>query len=186
LTIILHRSLVLEEEKKSGFYSPQFDPDTCESQAKFGHSCSPSSSSMINSVSTFCNVGNFESTEQPRSTAHEGEPEFTGTPVEEKASPQGEPEITRTPVEEKASPQDNLDMQHKLSVADVMCTMCKQLLFHPVVLNCGHGNQCILSLLSNFKYIFSKLSLLEHLTDIVFVLLSCCSLKYTVKLVSTS
>ncbi|CAJ2670272.1 unnamed protein product [Trifolium pratense] len=128
----------LEEENKSGFYSPQFDPETCESQAKFGHSCSPSSSSTINSVSTSFNVGTFECTEQPGSTAHEGEPEFTGTPVEEKALPQGEPEVTGTHVEEKALPQDNLDTQHKLSVADVMCTMCKQLLFHPVVLNCGH------------------------------------------------
>ncbi|GAU21805.1 hypothetical protein TSUD_176500, partial [Trifolium subterraneum] len=93
---------------------------------------------MVNSVFTSCNVGTFECTEQPGSTAHEGEPEFTGTPVEEKTLPQGEPEITGTPIEEKALPQDNLEIQHKLSVADVMCTMCKQLLFHPVVLNCGH------------------------------------------------
>lgn len=27
----------------------------------------------------------------------------------------------------------------KVSVADVLCMECKQLLFRPVVLNCGHG-----------------------------------------------
>jgi len=63
--------------------------------------------------------------DQPGSTSNEGEPEITGTRVEE-----------------KALPQDNLTQQ-KISVADVMCTMCKQLLFHPVVLHCGHGIQCI-------------------------------------------
>ncbi|KAL5057532.1 hypothetical protein RYX36_029136 [Vicia faba] len=111
----------LEEERKSGFYSPQFDPDTCESQAKFGHSCSPSSSSMINPVPNSCVVETFECTKQPESIAHEAEPE-----------------ITETPAEEKTVPHDKLDIQHKISVADVMCTMCKQLLFRPVVLNCGH------------------------------------------------
>lgn len=110
----------LEEEKKSGYYSPQFDFDTCESQAKFGHSCSPSSSSTINLVSNSSNVGTSECMDQPGSTSHEGEPEITGTRVEE-----------------KALPLDNLTQQ-KISVADVMCTMCKQLLFHPVVLHCGH------------------------------------------------
>lgn len=123
-TIILHWSLVLEEEKKSGYYSPQFDLDTCESQAKFGHSCSPSSSSTINLDSNSSNVGTSECMDQPGSS-HEGEPEITGTRVEE-----------------KALPQDNLTQQ-KISVPDVMCTMCKQLLFHPVVLHCGHGIRCI-------------------------------------------
>ncbi|CAL5192014.1 unnamed protein product [Lathyrus oleraceus] len=111
----------LEEEKKSGFYSPQFDPDTCESQAKFGHSCSPSSSSKMNLVPNSCNVETFECTKQPEFTAHKAEPETTGTPAEE-----------------KTLPHDKLDIKQKISVADVMCTMCKQLLFRPVVLNCGH------------------------------------------------
>lgn len=29
--------------------------------------------------------------------------------------------------------------QEKISVADVLCRACNQLLFRPVVLNCGHG-----------------------------------------------
>ncbi|KAH1154855.1 hypothetical protein AAZX31_18G155300 [Glycine max] len=93
----------LEEEKQSGFYSPQFDPDTCESQAKFGHS---------------------------GSAANEGD---DGTIYYD-----GESDIIGTPAKGKKMPQEELSVQRKLSVADVTCTMCKQLLFHPVVLNCGH------------------------------------------------
>lgn len=115
------------------------DPDTCESQAKFGHSGSPSSSSMINQVPNSCNVGTSECMEQPGSTAREGD---EGTVYSERTS-DGEPEIIGTPVDEKKLPQNELCLQQKISVADVMCTMCKQLLFHPVVLNCGHGTQCI-------------------------------------------
>ncbi|XP_020232528.1 E3 ubiquitin-protein ligase PRT1 [Cajanus cajan] len=119
----------LEEENKSGFYSPQFDPDTCESQAKFGHSGIPSSSSITNLTSNSCNVGTSECVEQSGPTAHEGD---EGTVYSD-----GKPDI-RTPAKEKKIPQEELSPQQKLSVADVMCTMCKQLLFHPVVLNCGH------------------------------------------------
>lgn len=31
----------------------------------------------------------------------------------------------------------------QISVADVLCAACKELLFRPVALNCGHGNLCI-------------------------------------------
>jgi hypothetical protein len=33
----------------------------------------------------------------------------------------------------------------QVSVADVLCSACKQLLYHPVVLNCGHGTVHIVS-----------------------------------------
>ncbi|KAG4924854.1 hypothetical protein AAZX31_18G155300 [Glycine max] len=120
----------LEEEKQSGFYSPQFDPDTCESQAKFGHSGIPSSSSNLNLTSNSCNVGTSECLEQSGSAANEGD---DGTIYYD-----GESDIIGTPAKGKKMPQEELSVQRKLSVADVTCTMCKQLLFHPVVLNCGH------------------------------------------------
>ena len=31
----------------------------------------------------------------------------------------------------------------QISVADVLCAACKDLVFRPVVVNCGHGNLCI-------------------------------------------
>ncbi|XP_014498205.1 E3 ubiquitin-protein ligase PRT1 isoform X1 [Vigna radiata var. radiata] len=120
----------LEEEKKSGFYSPQFDPETCESQAKFGHSGIPSSTSIMNLTSNSCNGGTSECMEQSGSTTHERD-EGTGYS-------NGEPDIVGTPAKRKKLPQEDISLQQKLSVADVTCTMCKQLLFHPVVLNCGH------------------------------------------------
>lgn len=124
----------LEEEKKSGFYSPEFDPDTCESQAKFGHSGSPSSSSITHLVPSLCNVGTSEGMEQSKSTNHEGD---DGT-IHSKRSSIGEAEIIGTPIKGQKSSQDELCPPQKLSVADVMCIMCKQLLCQPVVLNCGH------------------------------------------------
>ncbi|KAF2296441.1 hypothetical protein GH714_038018 [Hevea brasiliensis] len=44
----------------------------------------------------------------------------------------------------KREPNGNCKM---VSITDVQCTACKQLLFHPVVLNCGHGycEACILA-----------------------------------------
>jgi hypothetical protein len=42
-------------------------------------------------------------------------------------------------VEEKGSPENKVDEKHEhVSVADVPCVACKQLLIRPVVLNCGH------------------------------------------------
>lgn len=44
----------------------------------------------------------------------------------------------------------------QVSVADFLCTVCKQLLFRPVVLNCGHGIhvQCFLFKLSSLSLSF--------------------------------
>ncbi|XP_061367005.1 E3 ubiquitin-protein ligase PRT1 [Gastrolobium bilobum] len=127
----------LEEEKTTGFYSPQLDPDKWGSEAKFGHSGSPSSSSTVNLVSNSCNVGTSECIEQSGATTHEGD---EGTIYSEHSS-DGEPVnvIIGTPVEGKKLPQDDLYLQQKILVADVMCTLCKQMLFRPVVLNCGHA-----------------------------------------------
>lgn len=80
-------------------------------------------------------MGTSECLEQSGSTANEGD---EGTIFSNR-----EPDIIGTPAKGKKMPQEELSVQRKLSVADVTCTMCKQLLFHPVVLNCGHGTQCI-------------------------------------------
>ncbi|KAK7255944.1 hypothetical protein RIF29_29373 [Crotalaria pallida] len=130
----------LEEEKETGLYSPQFDADTGRSQAKFGHSGSSSSCSNINLVSNSCNVGLSECVEQLQlsecmeqiqSTTHEGT-------IYSEHSSNGAPDGIGIHAEGKKLPENELLPQQKISVEDVMCTMCKQLLFHPVVLNCGH------------------------------------------------
>lgn len=88
----------------------------------------------MNLTSNSCNGGTSECMEQSGSTTHERD-EGTGYS-------NGEPDIVGTPAKRKKLPQEDISLQQKLSVADVTCTMCKQLLFHPVVLNCGHGTQC--------------------------------------------
>lgn len=105
-----------EEEKKTGFFSPQFDDYAHGSEAKFDHPGSSSSYNTISLVANPLNSGSSTSMGQPSS-------ESFGT-----HSVKGE-----------NLPSNNHSGQQKISVADVTCPACKQLLFHPVVLNCGHG-----------------------------------------------
>ncbi|XP_027352450.1 E3 ubiquitin-protein ligase PRT1-like isoform X2 [Abrus precatorius] len=126
---------ILEEEKKSGLYSPQFDPNTCESQAKFGHASIPSSSSIMNSAHNSCNVRTSECTKQSESFAHKEDESI----INYEHSSDGKPNnIIETSMEGKNLLQEEFSLQQKISIVDVMCTTCNQLLFHPVVLNCGH------------------------------------------------
>ncbi|CAL0306015.1 unnamed protein product [Lupinus luteus] len=115
---------MLEEEKKMGFFSPQFDAYTCEPQAKCLPSCT-----IVN-----MSVESFQCMEQSESATHEGD---KGTLYPEHSFERTQ-EVIRIPVEGEKLPQNEDDQQQRISVADVMCTTCKQLLFRPVVLNCGH------------------------------------------------
>lgn len=65
------------------------------------------------------------------------------TSMPEKA-PNGNPEVTGIAIDrEKRTPQNQHNGNCKqISVEDVLCAACKQLLFRPVVLNCGHGIVC--------------------------------------------
>ncbi|WCJ38088.1 E3 ubiquitin-protein ligase PRT1 [Euphorbia peplus] len=89
---------ILEEEKKMGYFSPQFDPNAHGSHAHkedelHDHLHPTSTISNSNSLSKPCSTGNEESNGSCK----------------------------------------------ELSLTDVECTSCKQLLFRPVFLNCGHG-----------------------------------------------
>ncbi|XP_065875904.1 E3 ubiquitin-protein ligase PRT1-like isoform X2 [Euphorbia lathyris] len=89
---------ILEEEKKRGFFSPQFDSNAHGSHAHKEHELS-------NHLHSSCTISKSNSFSKPCSTGNE-EPNGSGK---------------------------------ELSMIDVECTSCKQLLFHPVFLNCGHG-----------------------------------------------
>ncbi|XP_039025053.1 E3 ubiquitin-protein ligase PRT1-like isoform X1 [Hibiscus syriacus] len=93
---------ILEEEKQSTCFSPEFSGYACESEAdgEINHLGSSSKSSNISDSSTS---------------------------EEELNKPDGQ-------IESHVSRKEN----DQISVADVLCTTCKQLLFRPVVLNCGH------------------------------------------------
>ncbi|KAJ1409590.1 Zinc finger, ZZ-type [Sesbania bispinosa] len=134
-----------EEEEKTGLFSPQFDAYMYGSQVIFDHSGSSPSCTITNPVSNSCSVESFECTEQSGSATHIGD---EGTINCEHTSDRI-PEVIGTPsVEGKTLIQNEHNQQPKLLVTDLMCTMCKQLLFHPVVLNCGHVycESCIIDL----------------------------------------
>ncbi|KAI9112177.1 hypothetical protein K1719_016700 [Acacia pycnantha] len=122
----------LEVEKKEDYYSPQFDDDNIVSYVKFDHPSTSSSCYAGNLVSNPQNVGLSASMEQSGS---ETQKQHKGT-ICSKDVFSGSPEASGTPAQVKMMPQN--DRQQKISVADVTCSACKQLLFRPVVLNCGH------------------------------------------------
>ncbi|KAJ0053318.1 hypothetical protein Pint_01563 [Pistacia integerrima] len=56
-----------------------------------------------------------------------------GTPISKQNS------VRTVAAMKKKFPENKLNNCKQISIADVKCTACKQLLFNPVVLNCGHG-----------------------------------------------
>ncbi|XP_045828558.1 E3 ubiquitin-protein ligase PRT1-like [Trifolium pratense] len=100
----------LEEEEEEDCFSPQFICDRPEN--------SPTSTT-INQTSNSCSTESLESMEQSRSANHNGDEGIIS-------------------VEGKKLPQNEHNQQPKILVADLTCPMCKQMLIHPVGLNCGH------------------------------------------------
>lgn len=87
-------------------------------------------------------------------------PSESGSIIEENAGPNlqiaaEDVESTILSVDEEKKLQQRISSVncHQISVCDVLCTLCKELLFRPIVLNCGHGTyhnnllQCVMFLL---------------------------------------
>ncbi|MED6212517.1 hypothetical protein PIB30_084166 [Stylosanthes scabra] len=119
---------VLEEEKELGCFSPQFDAETCGSQSKIDNPGSSPSGATKDPLPNSSNSESCECKEKSGSSNHEGKEgciisEVMGTPsIEGKKVPEN----------------DKHNQQQKITIADVICTKCNQMLFHPIVLNCGH------------------------------------------------
>lgn len=117
---------VAEEEKILGSFSPQFDTHSSSSDAN------QYSNGLANSACGGCceNVKKIESspriqnsTDVPKE-AHCGVCEGIGNVADE---------------EKNSLLNMGCGSWIRISVADVLCAACEQLLFRPVVLNCGHG-----------------------------------------------
>ncbi|KAI4354396.1 hypothetical protein L6164_003261 [Bauhinia variegata] len=142
----------LEEEKKSGDYSPQFDADACGSLAKYLYPGSSSSCSIITSESNSCPTSLSSSSmetsvhEQSESASHEHDKDTVDCEHTSDGTIVAVGTLSPS-VKGKKFPQNEQHGQQKISVADLMCTACKQLLFNPIVLNCGHVycESCIIS-----------------------------------------
>lgn len=106
----------LEEEKEMGHSSPQVI-------------CDPSgdllTGTTINLTTNSGSTLSFESMEQSGSANHKGDEGI----ILDYSSDRKHGTIL---------PQNEHIQQPKILVADLMCPTCKQLLFHPVALNCGH------------------------------------------------
>lgn len=118
-------SQTLEEEKETGYFSPQFNYQACY------HRGDPVLFSAVDFESN--------SSSDPIST-REGEPCTKLEPSMSRSVVQDSGACT--PIEMSDGNSNDEAIQEKnckqISVNDVLCLVCKQLLFRPVVLNCGH------------------------------------------------
>ncbi|KAJ7961512.1 E3 ubiquitin-protein ligase PRT1 [Quillaja saponaria] len=134
---------VLEEEKRSGLFSPQFHTDACGSQAKVENQESSSCCTTMDLE--------YNSLREPFPTTKEEPPahmeqlksvmqcQQEGAIIFEHASERKHGVMGIPSVEEENFRGNEHNGQGKeISVANLLCTACKQLLFRPVVLNCGH------------------------------------------------
>ncbi|XP_039160686.1 E3 ubiquitin-protein ligase PRT1-like [Eucalyptus grandis] len=131
--------LTLEEEKKMETFSPQFDAlawrSGDEEQQKLSHSsqshmtCSGPNSSM--------ETGSFSG--EPQAGKVQSEP-VEGIDSYGPSSPKQDLKLEHdiTVQEENAHPVGSDQSCKQITASDVLCAECKQLLFHPVSLNCGH------------------------------------------------
>lgn len=136
---------VSEEEKRSGRFSPQLDnyfrPESSEGLNIDNHLPPHSTTCSCNSMGCFgsCYVV-------------EGEPSATrvseSAVVFHKEAKMSIPEEPNFEGAEKVAPQQNsmlggiLNRQknsQQLLITDFQCAACNELLYQPVVLNCGHG-----------------------------------------------
>lgn len=134
---------ILGEEKKTGSFSPQFDPHLCGSRTQeSNHLDYPSHS--FTAVSPF-NSGSdpwFNKKGEPCANVEQSESvsmfNDNGTILPQQNCNRNFEVTGSIDIEEESLSHNNFDGNCKVLIADVLCSVCNQLLFQPVVLNCGH------------------------------------------------
>lgn len=118
-----------EEEKETGIFSPQFNAQACNHRGDLTSlstmdfkSKSPSDSLSTRKGESYANLELLNSDSQVQDDG-------VCTLIE---IGNGNSEVNGN-----VSLKENTSKQ--VSVSDMLCLACKQLLFRPVVLNCGHG-----------------------------------------------
>lgn len=119
-----------DEEKRLGFFSPQFD----------NHASGPLVDNEIYHLSDSVHSSGivFDSTSKGGSRENVEQLESASLSLNNgttKKSSIGGATVT----EKNLRPNELNGNCKQISIADALCTACKQLLIHPVVLNCGHG-----------------------------------------------
>lgn len=120
-----------------GFFSPQFGYKECNSDLKHHH---PRDRKHALDSCFFRNGEFCGSTQQIESVKSVSMIQAPTMSIPNKVCDENCCMIKPDSVEENNLPEDKSNRNCKqVSIADVQCSTCKQLLFHPVVLNCGHG-----------------------------------------------
>ncbi|KAJ8899263.1 hypothetical protein K2173_017295 [Erythroxylum novogranatense] len=131
---------ILEEEKNTGNFSPLLNINACDSHTNQEYdcqrhlSCSSSTTKKFNLILEPCPT--IESMQQMELNPMNQD---TGMYIPIQNSDMND-EVTKSNESDQiVSPtyEPNEDCKH-VSIVDLQCAACKQLLFHPVVLNCGH------------------------------------------------
>ncbi|KAK6286636.1 hypothetical protein POUND7_012815 [Theobroma cacao] len=128
---LLYKPIVMHEEKKAGYFSPEFNSHACELHAdgEFNYLRNPAhSSAMCFRSSSYLN-SHATSKDNLCKTAGQVESHDNDTIHTKQNSDRDLSQIKPVARQEK----------EQVSVADLLCAACKQLLFRPVILNCGHG-----------------------------------------------
>ncbi|GMH27926.1 hypothetical protein Nepgr_029769 [Nepenthes gracilis] len=109
---------ILEEEEQMGIFSPQLDGSSFESKQ----------SSVLSSPSNVSSVPCSASEDKVCARMQESESGFIS-----------QDRVRTSSMEENNLPKTNCDGTcNEVSITDALCSACKQLLYHPAVLNCGH------------------------------------------------
>ncbi|KAJ4969227.1 hypothetical protein NE237_015928 [Protea cynaroides] len=135
---------VLEEEKKTGFFSPQIDDHFSGSQINeelnlLSYPPHSSTRSLKNIYSGGCSVGKVNPcrVEEPLEFNMQCYESSTTTCGNSSECSEWDTKTTKK-LAGGENEQNWTATGKQVSASDVQCAACKQLLFRPVVLNCGH------------------------------------------------
>ncbi|KAJ6710924.1 hypothetical protein OIU74_011725 [Salix koriyanagi] len=126
----------LEEEKEMALFSPQFGYEACNSDQQHHH---PRDQQHALDSGAFRNGEFCASTQQIEPVKFVSMIQAPTMSIPNEVCDENCTMIRADSVEENNLPEDKSNINCKqVSVSDVQCSTCKHLLFHPVVLNCGH------------------------------------------------
>lgn len=120
---------ILEDERRYDFFSPQLD----------NHACGPLVDNECHHLNDSMQFSRIFCGSSSKTGSHENMEQLESVSVAMNNGTSEQSSIEGITVAGKKLPPNELnDNCKQISIVDVLCTACKQLLIHPVVLNCGH------------------------------------------------
>lgn len=120
---------ILEDERRYDFFSPQLD----------NHACGPLVDNECHHLNDSMQFSRIFCGSSSKTGSHENMEQLQPVSVAMKNGTSEQSSIEGITVAGKKLPPNELnDNCKQISIVDVLCTACKQLLIRPVVLNCGH------------------------------------------------